>query len=412
MNLTETTISIIVRTHNQVDSIKRLLDNLGSQACPVPIMEVIVVVDSCTDSTVSLLQNYKGPFKLLVCETFGDGVAASRNKGAFKATGSLLIFVDGGVEPSDGFIEAHLLAHKRKENAVVIGNLTLAMPANPGYFYLEQLACWDKKNQQMRTPGYRFHYADFSGSNFSISASLFKKLSGFVAGLPYREDDEFGIRLIRAGVDFVFSKDARGFLRSTETALHHSLKIKREEGKADVMLWRMYPNIITPPKLYSRLKTRYAFLFTLLRMTDVIAFGLRLLMFVLEPLQFRGRWKTLYHKLHRYWYVRGVLEELHNKQGLADYFGNIPKLKTPDEPLEIDLKTGLTAVAQLLDQLRPDCIKLRYGTQTIGTIPAKPGAERLKGNHLRYILAMELPEAFMASFALDEIINKGTVSTV
>jgi hypothetical protein len=128
-------------------------------------------------------------------------------------------------------------------------------------------------------------------------------------------------------------------------------------------------------------------------------------MSVLEQLQFRGKWKKLNYQLHRYWYTRGVLEELRNKQNLSDYFKSIPKFKTPDDALEIDLKSGLTAAAQLLDQLRPESIKLRYGTQIIGSIPSKPGAERLKGSHLRYILAMELSEDFIASFALDEIMN-------
>lgn len=415
MNLAEATISIIIATHNRVDSIKRLLDNLGSQFCPVPIMEVIVVADSYTGSMASLIQNYKAPFKLLFCETFESGPAVFRNKGASLATGSLLIFIDEDVDLSDGFIKAHMLAHQNKENAVVIGYLKLVVPTKPGYFKLEQQAYWEEKFQRMRTLGYRFHFTDIPDSNFSIPASLFKKLNGFVNGLTYREVDEFGIRLIRSGVDLIFSKDAQGFLRNVIINLNHSLKRKREEGKADVRLWRMYPDQINTHNVYSRLKTKYAFwlykntflLFTLLRITDVFASGLRYLMFVLEKLQFRGKWKTLYHKLHWYWYTRGVLEELHKKQDLSAYFKYASKFKTPDEALEIDIKAGLTAVVQLLDQLRPDSILLRYGTQMIGTIPSKPGAERLKGNHLRYIIAMELPEAFIMSFAMDEMMNNG-----
>jgi glycosyltransferase involved in cell wall biosynthesis len=93
MNLAEATISIIIPTHNRVDSIKRLLDKLSLQSCPVSLMEVIVVADSCTDATVSLLQNYKTPFKLLICETFGSGLAGSRNEGASLAFLSMMMLI-------------------------------------------------------------------------------------------------------------------------------------------------------------------------------------------------------------------------------------------------------------------------------------------------------------------------------
>jgi glycosyltransferase involved in cell wall biosynthesis len=412
MKSAKTTVSIIIPTHNRVHSMKRLLDKLGSQTFPVELMEVIVVANRCTDSTISMLQNYQAPFKLHSSESSGDGAAVPRNKGASLASGSLLIFIDDDVDPSDGFVEAHMLAHRNRENVVVIGYLHFVTSPKPDYHQLEQKALWEEKFQGMRSPGYRYSYRDLLTSNFSISAELFKKTQGFVTSMHCHDDYGLGLSLINLGANFTFSKDAWGFHKDEVTDFNRSLKRKREEGKTDVKLWIKHPEVIVLPIHYNRgskftfLLNNDAFLlFTFFKMADVIVSCLKYLMFVLARLQLRGKWKTVNNYLHKYWYIRGFFDELHRQQILIQYFNSIPINKTPDEELEVDLKAGLTAATQLLDQVRPDSLKLRYGMQVIGSILSKPGAERLKGNHLRQILATELDESFIKSFALDEMMN-------
>ncbi|MCU7548281.1 glycosyltransferase [Chitinophagaceae bacterium LB-8] len=414
MILTETTISIIISTHNRVHSVKRLLDKLGSQTYAVQLIEVIVVAYGCTDNTVAMLQNYKAPFKFIFYEMSVDEPAKARNNGASLASGSLFIFIGDDVEPSEGFAEAHMLAHQNKEDAVVIGYLPLALAESPDYYQIDRQANWEERFQRMRIPGYRYSYKDFSCSNFSISSDLFKKAQGFVSGLHYRDDYEFGIRLINLGANFIFSKDAWGIHRDEITDIHRFLKRKREDGKADVRLWCMHRDMIIPPLQMSRFKKKYSFLlykkaFLLLaslKITDTIASCLKYLMFVLEKLQLRSKWKALNYHLHRYWYLRGWLDELPDKQKMFFVPNYIMEQETPDVEFEIDLKPGILAATQKLDQLRPRSVNICYGKQIIGSIPFKPGAERINGDHLRYLLATELSESFMVSFSLenDELI--------
>jgi len=46
------------------------------------------------------------------------------------------------------------------------------------------------------------------------------------------------------------------------------------------------------------------------------------------------------------------------------------------------------------------------GEELIGSIPAKPGTERLRGVHLRAVLANELSTAFLKTMALEKLINE------
>jgi glycosyltransferase involved in cell wall biosynthesis len=412
MNLTETTISIIIPTHNRVHSLKRLLDQLGVQTYPGQLMEVIVVANSCTDTTVFMLQNYKAPFKLCSSELYGYSLAEARNKGASLATGSLFIFMDDNVYPSDGFVNAHMLAHQNKENSVVIGYLSLVTPLKPDYYQLELKSRWEEKFDQMSAPGHRFSYTDLSSSNFSIPAALFKMTQGFVSGLSRRDDYEFCIHLINLRANFSFSRNANGFQQGEATNLKCSLKRKREEGKMDVRLWSMHPDVMPSALLDSWLRSKYAIinknaflLFPFLKISDAIASCLLFLMVVLEKFQMRGKWKALNNRLHRYWYFRGWLDEFPKTQELYHFIHNCLRHKKQDEALDVDLKPGFIAATQLLDQLRPSSINVQYGKHFIGTIPARPGAERIKGHHLRQLLAVELSESLMTSLALDEIIN-------
>jgi hypothetical protein len=72
---------------------------------------------------------------------------------------------------------------------------------------------------------------------------------------------------------------------------------------------------------------------------------------------------------------------------------------------EIDLCKGLEAAERLLDAKRPAGVQIRYGQQWVGRIPSQSGAERLRGAHLRPILANQLARPLFKALALEGAID-------
>lgn len=147
--------------------------------------------------------------------------------------------------------------------------------------------------------------------------------------------------------------------------------------------------------------------------TDLIAKALRQLMSILEKLKLRKEWKRINYKLHLYWYTKGILDELHNRKNLNAYLNFKPTGKEENEEFEIDLKQGLQQAEQLLDDVRPSGIRIKFGYQQIGNVPPKPGFEKLSGKHLRKILATDLSFPLMKSLAFNKISSgNGTMNIV
>ena len=402
------TISIVIPSHNRSTSLKRLLNKLGEQSFPAQMMHVIVVADGCKDDTLKMLDNYQSSFSLEYIELPGEGAAVARNKGAALAKGELVLFLDDDIDPSVGLVEAHVEAHQN-EYTVVIGYLPLATPPKAGFFKLELRSWWEQKFQQMRKPGYRYNYEDLLSGNVSLALQLFKQVQGFDTRLNCREDYELGIRLIKSNAEFVFSPEAWGFHCDEATNLERSLKRKRQEGKADVQFWHLHPDM-TSFLQDAYLKNQYTFLqskavffaINAPKITDTIAFCLQKLMNLLEAFRLRSQWSKINRKLHIYWYLRGLLDELHTRKKLNEYLqhgtGN-----GKEEELEIDLKNGIPTAEEQLDELRPASVRLMLGEEVIGSILSKPGTERLRGIHLRAILVNELSTPFLKTMALETL---------
>ncbi|HVE60701.1 MAG TPA: galactosyltransferase-related protein, partial [Chitinophagaceae bacterium] len=336
----------------------------------------------------------------------------ARNEGALLAKGSLLLFIDDDIDPSPGFIKAHVLAHD-KADKVVIGYLPFVMQKKVGFFGIKLRLWWDDKFLQMRKPGYRFSYEDLISGNFSIPSVLFRKINGFDKTLRLREDYELGMRLIKSGAQFDFSTDAWGYHCDEATNLSRSLKRKRQEGNVDVQFGALHPELLRSfwlaefknrLSIFSSLK--FFLVFNTPMLGDLIASSLKQYMSFLEWMRWRSPWNKLNDRLHQYWYLRGTAEKFTSKKELINYlkYNQHYSYFTPD--LTIDLKKGIAEVEQLIDLKRPESVQLIYGDYIIGTIDPIPGAERLRSDHLKKALASEFSWDLMQTLALDQNINK------
>jgi glycosyltransferase involved in cell wall biosynthesis len=403
----EPTISVIIPTYNRVFNLKRTLDALSLQSCPFCDFEVIVISDGCTDETSSALRSYDGPCTLHLIEQGNEGVAAARNHGAEYAKARVLLFIDDDVEPMPSLVEGHARAHQGKRHQVVIGPYPSAAQFDLDFAGLESRAWWDQIFNSMSSPGHRFRFTDLVGGNFSIDADLFKRVGRFDPTFSCHEDSELGIRLIKSDADFTFAPEASA-CHHEDRSVSRSFNRKREEGKTDVRIARLYPELLSvlPVGYYagagcrlSRVLRTLAFISR--QVGDGLASSLQLGLKLMEEAKLRDSWKQLWDVLKDYWYWRGVAEELTDRRALAD-LGQLADGSLASEHLEIeiDLREGIDKAERLLDDQRPAALRLFYGMQPVGVVPFTPGAERLKGVHLRSILTSSLAAPMLAALTL------------
>ena len=411
MTNTNLPISIIIPTHNRLDSLRRMLAQLSKQSFPADQFEVIIVADGCTDDSVAFVKAYDAPFALRVLEQGGQGAATARNVGAAIARGRFLIFVDDDIEPSTEFVAGHWQAHGERTHTAAVGYLPPILSGQPGYFRNSLQSWWEEMFRNLRTEGHRFSYREFFSGNCSMAATLFASVGGFDPAFRSCYDDyEFGLRLLKAGSSFVYSDTAWGYHHETRD-LPGLMRRKFQEGKAEVLLGRRHPEmkgdlLITRFASYSPLVSRLmtTLAFRLPQQADKLALRVPTLLNWLEKLHLHSLWHWLMGILSLYWYYRGLTTELGDAAALAQFLSDAHE-PPASETLDLDLAEGLAKAAQRLDQAQPQALQIRYGKASIGTIPMKLGGERLSAKHLRPLLATTLNKPL-----LDVLIKEGALT--
>ncbi|MEG4998738.1 glycosyltransferase family 2 protein [Microcoleus sp. B4-D4] len=407
------TFSIILITHNRSSSLRRALDALQSQTYPMDLIEVRVVVDSCIDDTLTMLQDYKAPFKMHTIEANCRSVGMSRNIGAAEATGQLLLFLDDDIEATPCLVENHGRVHRERPGCAAIGPYPPKLQSRTNFFDVEVRTWWEEKFYQMSKPTHRYTYQDLLCGNLSIDTKLFAGTGGFDSafgpGTAY-EDYEFALRLLKANVPFAVAPDAVGYHYEHETNnLDRSFGRARAEGRSDVLIGQRHPEMKptlhikdyeTPDSLVNKILVAIVFFWP--AALDLLAVGLRKSLDWLQYMGMRGTWRWLRTKLLAYSYLRGVMDQLKTRSALSSFMqegtasGDLGR-----HEIEIDLQEGWEAAERIIDEKKPDGIYLRYGELSIGHVTPKFGVEPLRGAHLRSILALDFAEPLARAIAVN-----------
>jgi glycosyltransferase involved in cell wall biosynthesis len=411
-------VSVIIPTYNRCESVCRTVEALKVQTYSPGITEVIVVADGCSDNTVDVLSKYCTAFTLKIVEQTNQGLAAARNKGATAAEGILLVFLDDDVVPTPNLLDAHVKAHQNNQVDVVIGYYPPVIANYSDYFEVGLWAAWENIFYPLRFPGHRFNYNDVSFGNSSIRSEFFKQTGGFSPEFKTygREDWEYGIRLIKAETRFLFSSQALAIHYPTVEPLR-SLSHKRYEGKADTRLGRSYPELKEILPISNLTKTGFfdSVIFSIAQKfpstVDIFTSFMMRVLKVLELLKLRQQWRILWEFLSDLWYCRGVLEEFVCKKDLMKYLDEpLPASGVEEKISEIDLSAGIEAAEHQIENQKPSGLKIRFGGHLVGFIPPKPGAEKLRGKHLRNILVNNLAISYLEALATEGVIGSAMKS--
>jgi GT2 family glycosyltransferase len=379
-------ISIVVPTRDRPECVARLLAALERLSAAEPPFEVIVVDDGSAPATVDALRAMRPALPLRLLSEQHGGPARARNAGAAAAAGDVLLFLDDDVEPMPGILAAHAALHRRTDNAIGLGGLP-AVVDDQTLFGITLRGWWDNMRDGIERPGYRYGFRDLLTGHCSMTRQAFAALSGFDDGLRCHEDWEIAYRALRAGYEMRYLPGA--------VARHHErsdlakvLRRKFDEGVADVQLSRKHPALLPALPLAWAGDSRRQRLFRAAACGRIPGGGivpaalLRLLP-LYESVKLRSRWRRTLNRLLVFSYWRGVASVLPA--------GRLPALPPPPAaaapPVAIDLESGVDAAAMRIDSLRPDSIELQFAGERLGIVPANAGLERLRGVHLRPVLA-------------------------
>lgn len=401
--MTSPAVSVVVPTRNRVESLLRLLYALVRQEAIPGGLEVIVVADGCTDRTESRISARPWSFDLHVLSLPASGPAVARNCGAALARGDILLFLDDDVEPEAGAVRAHLALHRSGTMQVGLGYLPPVFAAGSGFLATALRGWWEAMFDGPRRPWHRYSFRNLLTGHFSIRRTHFERLGGFEKSLSCHEDWEFGYRAVRSRLQFAFVPEAVAWHHDT-TDLQKVFRRKLDEGRADVRLARLHPELAPalPIGWTSQQASKPRVVDLAWRHPSVGDRALAVLLLVLplyERWRLRFRWRALIERAMTYWYWRGVAAEIDTSRALADLLSLAPAPGQPD--LTIDLADGLDAACLRVDDLRPPSLRLRYRDRPVGDLSDEPGCEPLRGVHVRAALAGRLARPFAEALAAD-----------
>ncbi|HEX7089588.1 MAG TPA: glycosyltransferase [Longimicrobiales bacterium] len=411
MNRNPPAVSIVIPTRNRCEALRRTLDALARQTVPAEAMEVIVVADGCTDDTTTWLREYRPPYRLRCVELPHSGPATARNAGAAAAAGEILLFIDDDIESAPGLVAAHLRSHEGSADVVAIGPYPPFAPGRQDFVGTLFRRWWSDLFTAIAEPGHRFTYRDVLTGNLSLRRTLFLRVGGFDAAFPdpSHEDWEFGIRLVKAGARLTYVADAAAW-HHNRTDLDRTYRRAREDGNGDVLMGRLHPELLpTLPLAHRGLAPRpvenavRALAFRAPAIGDSLARLARRVLDVLEWLRLRRAWRRLSGATQRYWYWRGVADALGSQAELARFLAHGSGAGSTESALDIDLRPGFAEAERRLDVERPAAVRVWYGDVLIGQIPPVPGAERLRGRHLRPLLARHLGVPLLNAKAIEAL---------
>ncbi|MFH1308551.1 MAG: glycosyltransferase family 2 protein [Patescibacteria group bacterium] len=208
-------ITVVIPAHNEEKEIGRCIESVLKNN--YENKEIIVVNDGSTDKTAEVVKGYQKENKNIKLLNFEEGHSAafSRNRGAEKATGEVIIFCDADDHLNDKFLEEIGKKIGKVDGFIVIClpvrssfmNKALAgMIGRPFKLKLQDGSVYDKTNHEQ------------AGSMFfTITKKAFQKMGGYDEKTFYFEDHSFSDKFYDMGFKAILVKNAVQFFELPNT---------------------------------------------------------------------------------------------------------------------------------------------------------------------------------------------------
>lgn len=250
--------TVVIRSKDEADRLRLTLASLACQSEPA---QVVVVNDGSSDHTAQVLGAAERDLDLVaVHHASPAGRSAAANAGASRASGEIVIFLDGDTLAEPEFVARHMQRHRDRENLIVRGEThhlrctrpfldpESGMPRSGEESRVARMSdnelkralvtreqirgdfgAIDRRSQPGIYPGFgprklydlemaalrededcSVLWAAASGSNQSLSREAFLESGGFHPRISINEHRELALRLCRSGMKMA-ATDARSY---------------------------------------------------------------------------------------------------------------------------------------------------------------------------------------------------------
>ena len=181
-------VSVIVPTYNRASHLEFLFGALEKQT--FQDFEVVLVNDGSTDNTLASLRRLSGRSKLNcnIIHSQNKGRAASRNLGAKRALGDLLIFYDDDVRPNPNSVKAHYAFHQKYNEHCLLSGPCLYDDSKFRHDFNKFRALMESRWHNKNAIAEESKTLRVNGGNFSIKRKTFDQAKGFDERLKDKED--------------------------------------------------------------------------------------------------------------------------------------------------------------------------------------------------------------------------------
>lgn len=175
-------VSVVIPAYNEEDYIEKCLVSLSKQS--YENIEIIVVDDGSTDKTLSIIKKFEN-VKLIKGKHKGPGF--SRNLGARKSSGKILVFVDADMTFDKDYIK-NLVEPMLKDKNILGTTHDYEVAQNTENIWSR---LWGKERVVWKS---KKRYSDKMVIFRAIRKSIFLKKGGFDPKYGYADDQTFWIK--------------------------------------------------------------------------------------------------------------------------------------------------------------------------------------------------------------------------
>jgi len=212
-------ISVLVPAHDDAAVLRECLDAVRRQTLPVD--EIVVVADSCTDNTAEVAASYGA----IVVETQQGAKAASQDVGLPYVTGDILVCLDADTVIDDDVVEKFVAELERGSDATCAN--MLPMPQQRGFWVANRRFAY-----ALGRFWWRWCQAEvgrlmvLSGCAYALRAESVRSIGGF-PGKLITCDMDLTWSLYRAGYRTTFCHRAVAYTYDPETFTVYTKQMRR-----------------------------------------------------------------------------------------------------------------------------------------------------------------------------------------
>ena len=237
-------LSVVMATYNRRYILPRAIDSIFKQDLPPTEYELIVVVDGSHDGTTEYLKSLLPPCSLQIIEQENSGLAIALNRGIAASRGRIVILVDDDLVLDPSNFRIHLEAHAASDSLLVHGPVYVAKESADNFatdwirgVVDDEIKRWEK--------GWTWPDDANIDPNYSIPRAALLASGGYDEIFKWRQNTEFGVRLVKSGVKVVYEPRAlchHVYSKTPKQLLNIQI---RSWGREEIELLRKHPESST-----------------------------------------------------------------------------------------------------------------------------------------------------------------------